>query len=251
MDQRIIDLLTEAVELCEETNGAMNIAMGSVLSLWHDYGTEGIEDPGHASLPPAEALQDAALHTDIHNICLDPDASTVYLADPDMSLDVGAIAKGYATEMVCRSLQKQGFTHALISVGGSTRAIGTKPDGSCWDVGIQDPDQASESAILYVMELTDTSLVSSGTYQQYYTVDGKPYHHIIHPELLMPWDRYTQVSVLCGNSGRADALSTALFNMDPEEGKRFVENQIGIEAMWVFPDGSQTFSSGFRSYIKP
>ncbi|MGN0158998.1 MAG: FAD:protein FMN transferase [Brotaphodocola sp.] len=250
VDQRIIDLLTESVELCEETNGSVNIAMGSVLSLWHDYRTEGIDDPEHASLPPKDALQKAGAHTNIDNLIIDSDASTVYLADPDMSLDVGAIAKGYATEMVCRSLQKQGFTHALVSVGGNTRAIGTKPDGSCWDVGIQNPDKEDENANLFVMELTDTSLVSSGTYQRYYTVNGSQYHHIIHPELLIPWDRYTQVTILCGNSGRADALSTAIFNMEPEEGKRFVENRIGIEAMWVFPDGSQTFSSGFQSYKK-
>lgn len=202
VDSRIIDLLTEGEEMYEETDGRMNIAMGSVLSIWHDYRTEGIDDPLNAELPPMEKLKEAAEHTDINRMKIDREASTVYLEDPDMRLDVGAVAKGYATEMVCRSLKEQGFTHALVNVGGNTRAIGDKPGGGMWEVGVQNPDLGSKQAYLHVMELADQTLVTSGTYQRYYTVDGKQYHHIIHPELLMPWDRYTAVSILCGDSGR-------------------------------------------------
>lgn len=250
VDQRIIDLLTEAIKIHEKTGGTMNVAMGSVLALWHDARTEGIDDPQHAALPSREQLEAADQHTDIHNLIIDREASTVYLADPKMSLDVGAIGKGYATEMVCRSLQQQGFTHALVNVGGNTRAIGTKPDGSCWNVAIQNPDTDSGTAYLHIAELADQALVHSGTYQRYYTVDGRQYHHIIHPDLLMPWDIYTQVSILCNDSGMADALSTSVFNMELEEGLTFIENLDNTEAMWVLSDGTEVFSSGFKKAIK-
>ena len=93
------------------------------------------------------------------------------------------------------------------------------------------------------------SLVTSGTYQRYYTVDGKNYHHIIHPDLLMPWDRYASVSIICKDSGMADCLSTAVFNMEPEEGERFIEGLKDVEAMWVYPDGREVYSSGFEAFI--
>lgn len=248
VDSRIIDLLTEAQDMYEETDGRINVAMGSVLSIWHDYREEGTDDPEAAAIPSMEELEAASLHTDISNMKIDRDASTVYLEDPEMSLDVGAVGKGYATEMACQMLEAQGVTSALVNVGGNTRAIGTKPGGEKWQVGVQNPDLNSKEAYLHVMELDDQALVNSGTYQRYYTVNGKQYHHIIHPELLMPWDRYVDVAILCPDSGRADALSTAVFNMEPEEGMAFIESQKDVEAMWVYPDGSETYSSGFLKY---
>lgn len=250
VDVRIIDLLEEAVEMYEETGGRVNAAMGSVLSLWHEYRMEGIDDPEHATLPPMAELERLAEHTDITKLKIDRKASTVYLEDPEMSLDVGAVAKGYATEMVCRSLEEDGLLHALVSVGGNTRAIGSKPDGSLWQVGIQNPDLDSEEKNLHIMELQDLSLVQSGTYQRYYTVDGVQYHHIIHPKLLMPWNEYVSVVILCPDSGLADALSTAVFNMEQEEGLEFIEDLDGVEAMWILPDGRELYSSGFLAHME-
>lgn len=249
VDEKIIDLLTEAQQMYEETEGHMNIAMGSLLSVWHQYRSAGIDDPQHAELPPMEKLKKAAEHMDIEKMKIDKEASTVYLEDEEMRLDVGAVAKGYAVEQVGRRLEEQGIKSILLNVGGNTKAIGTKPDGSLWEVGIQNPDLKSEEAYLHVMELADQSLVNSGTYQRYYTVEGKQYHHIIHPEQLVPWNQYTAVTILCEDSGRADAFSTALFNMDPEEGKAWVERQDDVEAMWVYPDGREEYSSGFMKFF--
>ena len=249
VDQRIIDMLDYAVEMEETTHGAFNVAMGSVLSIWHDYRTEGIDDPEHAALPPMEELKAAAEHMDIHQMEIDREKSTVYLPDPEMSLDVGAIAKGYATEMVCRKLEADGWNHALVSVGGNVRAIGTRADGSSWSVGIQNPDLQSDKKYLYTLAIKDMSLVTSGSYQRYYTVDGERYHHIIHPELLMPWNEYESVSILCRDSGMADALSTAVFNLDQEEGQKLIESLDQVEAMWLYPDGTEKYSSGFERYI--
>ena len=192
----------------------------------------------------------AAEHMDINQVIIDEEASTVFLPDPDMSLDVGSIAKGYATEMVCRKLEEDGLTKALVSVGGNVRAIGSKGDESLWKVGIQNPDLSSQTRYLHTVGLEDMSLVTSGSYQRFYTVDQKNYHHIIHPELLMPWDEYDSVSILCGDSGMADCLSTAVFNMEFEDGKALIEAMDQVEAMWIFKDGREEYSSGFKKFME-
>lgn len=249
VDERIIDLLEMSKEMYERSGGSFNVAMGSVLKIWHDYRTEGIENPEQAKLPPMADLQEAAGYVDMDLVEIDRDASTVYLPRAGMRLDVGAIAKGYATEQVSQNAEATGMTHALLSVGGNVRAIGIRADGVKWQVGIQNPDVKSEVKYLHRVELDDMSLVSSGTYERYYTVEGKQYHHIIHGETLMPSELYVSVSILCRDSGLADALSTAIFNMPLEEGTAFIEGFEGVEAMWIEPDGRETFSSGFRAYI--
>lgn len=249
VDEKIIDMLEEAVRLYELTDGKVNVAMGSVLSIWHDYRDSGSLDPVNAKLPLMEELQEAAEHTDISKLQIDREASTVYLEDPKMSLDVGAIGKGYATEMACRSLEEAGLTSALISVGGNTRAIGVKDGGDLWAVGIQNPDLGHEEKYLHRVGLNGKSMVTSGTYQRFYTVDGVQYHHIIHPDTLMPWNEYVSVTIICPDSGLADALATAVFNMELDEGMKLIESLDGIEAMWIESDGTEHCSSGFQSYL--
>ena len=249
VDERIIAMLKEAKDMHQRTGGYMNVAMGSVLSIWHEYRTAGINDPEAAVLPPMEELKEAANHTDISRMIIAEEALTGYLPDREMSLDVGSIAKGYATEMACRKLEEDGLEYGLVSVGGNVRAIGNKADGSLWKVGIQNPDLLSDVTYLHTVELKDMSLVTSGSYQRYYTVEGKTYHHIIHPELLMPWDQYLSVSILCPDSGLADCLSTAVFNMKFEDGKKLIESLDGVEAMWIFGDRTEAYSSGFRDFM--
>ncbi len=249
VDQKIIDLLDRSIQMYEKTDGRINIAMGSVLSLWHVCREGGTNDPEHARIPTMEELQEANAHTDISKIIIDRENSTVYLEDPQMRLDVGSVGKGYAVEMVCRKLEEDGLTSAMVNVGGNVKAIGSKPGEVSWLVGIQNPDLGSDQTYLHRLELKGMSLVTSGVYQRFYTVDGKRYHHIIHPDLLMPWDKYASVSILCQDSGMADCLSTAVFNMEPDAGKALIESLDGVEAMWIYPDGTEEYSSGFRAYM--
>lgn len=246
VDRRVIDLLLYAKELYALTGGRMNIAMGSVLSIWHDYRTEGLDDPANAELPPMEALTAAAEHTDIERLVIDEENSTVTLTDPKMTLDVGAIAKGYAVEMVAQSLEKKGITGYCLNVGGNVRTIGAKPDGKGWTVGLEDP-LGGDDYIAY-LSLSGQSLVTSGSYQRYYIVDGKRYHHIIDRDTLMPAEGFVAVSILTPHSGRGDGLSTALFCMPLEEGLALIESLPDTEAQWVFPDGTRRASSGWANY---
>ncbi len=250
VDRRIIDMLLYAKEMYERTDGTVNIAMGSVLSIWHDYRTVGLDEPWAAKLPTMEKLEEAAEHTDINALVIDEEAGTVTLTDPAMKLDVGAIAKGYAVEMAARSLEDRSVTGYVINVGGNVRTVGTKGDGDKWLVGIENPQEDSEEAYLAYLELAGESLVTSGSYQRYYVVDGKQYHHIINPETLMPSEGYVSVSVVCKSSADGDALSTALFCMDYEVGLALIESLPDTEAMWVLADGTRKESSGFANYKK-
>lgn len=249
VDPQIIDLLEFSKQEYEETGGKVNVAMGSVLSIWHTYREAALADPAKAQVPDMQQLQQAAEHMDLNEVQIDEKASTVYLPDEEMSLDVGAVAKGYATKKVAETLKEAGVTSALLSLGGNVETIGTKADGKPWRVGIQNPDTSAAKSYLHAVKLSDSCLVTSGTYQRYYEVDGVRYHHIIHPDTLMPENTYDSVTILCRNSARADALSTAVFNMKPEEGETFVEAQDGVEALWVYPDGKERQSSGFSAYV--
>ena len=255
VDARIISMLEFAKQEYERTDGAVNVALGPVLKIWHDYREAGLDDPDTAKVPPMDDLQAAALHADMEKIIIDKTASTVYLPDPEMRLDVGAIAKGYATEQVAREFERRGVTSLLLSVGGNVRAIGGKlvPDSkgeTSWTVGVQNPDKSSEQHDLMLLQINGLSVVSSGIYERYYTVDGKQYHHIIDHNTLMPADYYAQVSIVCRDSGLGDALSTAVFCMPLEESMAYVESLSDVEAAWVMKDGTIHLSSGFSFYVK-
>lgn len=255
VDRKIIDMLLFARSEYEATNGAVNVAMGAVLSIWHDYREAGLDDPENAQLPPMERLTAASTHTDINDVIIDENASTVFLKDPDMKLDVGAIAKGYAAEQVKDYIASQGITSLLLSIGGNVTAIGEKliPDSTGdkrWNIGIQNPDKTSEDSELMNVRINGLSVISSGIYERYYTVNGAQYHHIIDPATLMPSVYYAQVTILCRDSGLGDALSTAVFNMPLDKGHSYIESLDNVEAAWVMKDGSIEYSSGFMNYVK-
>ena len=144
-------------------------------------------------------------------------------------------------------MEQKGITGYVINVGGNVRTLGAKPDGSGWTVGVENPDEDAADYLAY-LQLNGKSLITSGSYQRYFIVDGKRYHHIIDPATLMPAEYYTSVSIVCDSSADGDALSTALFCMTYEQGLALIESLDGVEAMWLTVDGKQYYSSGFSSY---
>ncbi|MGN0348540.1 MAG: FAD:protein FMN transferase [Roseburia sp.] len=249
VEREIIELLKFGKEMYEVTDGQMNIAMGSVLRIWHDYREAGRNDPSTALIPPMESLEQAAGHTDIRQVIIDEENETVYLADAEMSLDVGSIGKGYAVQQVAEYAREIGMDSVLFSVGGNVCAVGSKPEKDLWRVGIQNPDTESNETYLRKVEIADACVVTSGNYQRYYTVNGVRYSHIIDPDTLMPAEYAASVSVVTRDSGVADALSTAVYNMPYEQGRAWVASMDGVEAMWIFGDGSIRYSDGFEDYM--
>lgn len=242
VDKDLFELFKYSKEIYTVTGGKVNIAMGSVLKIWHEYRETGLENPESASLPSADLLNAASKHTDINSIELNEEKLEVYINDENISLDVGAIAKGFAVEKVAKALEDAGYESVLISAGGNVRAIGTKPSGEKWKVGIADPNGGSSYPA--VCEISDASVVTSGSYQRFYTVDGKNYHHIIDPETLFPSEYFVSVSVCIKDSGLSDVLSTALFLMSEQEGRALCES-LGAEALWIYGDSEISVTAGF------
>lgn len=246
VDAEIMNLLKLGKQMYAETGGKLQITYGRVLSLWHEYREEGTNEPEHAKLPPQEELAERAAHTNIEDLILDEEASTVYLADSQMSLDVGSIGKGYAVQKLAEYAKELGMKHVLISVGGNVCGVGGKADGTPWVVGVENPDMDSSKLYAATVDLVDACIVTSGDYQRYYEVDHVRYCHIIDPDTNMPPEYFSSVSVYAKDSGMADALSTSLFNMEYETGLSLVESMEDVEAMWIGKDGEIRYSNGFK-----
>ena len=243
VDGRIIRLLQDCKNYCALTGGKVNAAMGSVLQLWHEARNDGINDPANARLPDQAALEEAGRSMDFDAVIIDSAACTVYISDPKVQLDVGAIAKGWSVQQVA----EQAPAGLLISVGGNVCATGPKDEaGTPWTVAVQDPDGGG---YLHTLSVTGGSVVTSGDYQRTYMVDGKLYHHIIDPDTLYPAAYWRSVTVICPDSGLADALSTALFILPQADGQKLLD-QCGAQAMWVNPEGEIFYSPSFEDRIK-
>jgi len=249
VSREIIDLLLEAKRLYAETGGKVNVAMGSVLSIWHDYRESGLAEPELAELPPYDMLEQAGLHTDLDQVIIDEQTGTVYIEDALLRLDVGAIAKGYACQLVKQELVEAGFESFVISAGGNVCTSGEPAEEgqTSWLIGIQNPDTQAAAEIVDTIEVRDKSVVTAGGYQRYYTVNGERYHHIIDGDTLMPANYYESVTVIADDSGVADFLSTTLFLMPLDEGKALA-GEMGVDAMWIFKDGTFDNTDGYRQY---
>ncbi len=248
VDREIMDLLLYAKKIYKMTEGETNIAMGSVLSIWHDYRERGNKDPTNATLPDEEILRSASKHTDINNLILDEENMSVFISDPEMKLDVGAFAKGYAVEMTARKLEAKGISGYTINVGGNIRAIGSKPNGDLWKIGIENPDTDIDEPYIEYLQIEGKSVVTSGSYHRFYSVDGVNYHHIIDKDTLYPSAYFSSVSVVCSDSGLADALSTAMFSMPYEDGLALAESLDDVQVLWCMKDGTLKMTSGMEKY---
>ena len=171
------------------------------------------------------------------------------ITDPEGSIDVGALGKGYATERAAEYLEAEGAWGYVLNIGGNIRCIGDRPNGSGWVTAVRDPDQSSENFACRI-RIRDTACVTSGVYERYFTVDGTRYHHIIDIDSLYPADYFSSLTVITRDSALADALSTALFCMSEEEGRALTQKIGGVELLWIYPDGTQHSTPGFAALIE-
>lgn len=265
LDPELYDLIELSLERYDNY-GVTNIAIGPVTDVWHEYRDghvvgldvqEEVQEGKVAELPPMELLEEAAKHSLRENIVLYPEEHAVEIKDPLGKIDLGAVAKGYATELVAKELEEMGVTAALISAGGNVRIIGTPPeaDRKYFGIGLQDPDAATglepeAENMIDQLYINDTSVVTSGDYQRFYVVDGKLYHHLIDPMTLFPADHFRAVTIVTEDSGLADFLSTTAFCLPYEESRALVESLDGVEAYWIHRDGSVTFTEGLSKNLK-
>ena len=241
MEPEVMELLLFARECYEKTGGVVNVAMGRVLSLWHEAREQAAQQPDKAQLPSWEALSQAAEHCRIEDLVLNEEKGTAELRDSRMSLDVGAVAKGFAVQRVTEGLVQSGYENFVISAGGNVQAQGAPPEKEGWSVGIEDPRQAGE--LVDTITAASQAVVTSGGYERFYTVGGERYHHIIDPETLFPAQRMLSATVICGDGALADCLSTAFFLMEPEEALELARDQ-GVRVILVTLEGEVLDSQG-------
>jgi thiamine biosynthesis lipoprotein len=180
------------------------------------------------------------------------DGGTVFLPEPGMVLDLGAIAKGYAADQLAEFLVTEGVSSAILNFGGNVYVLGEKPDGSLWRVGIQDPEKIRNQTIA-VAEVGQTSMVTSGTYERFFVdeASGKTYHHIIDPENGFPVDNgLLSVTIISGNSMNADGLSTACFVLGLERGLSLLESLPDAEGVFITTEREFYFTSGARELVR-
>ena len=231
-------LIETALHYAEVSGGAFDITIAPVTDLWDFQGE------GEHALPAPEELEEAISHVGYENIVLN--GTTVTLKDPEAALDLGGIAKGYIADRLKAFLVSKGVTSGFIDLGGNLLTIGVKPDGSNWKMGVRKPFAQTTSELCATVSIADDSLVTSGTYERYFEMDGTLYHHILNKETGYPVSNgLTSVSIISSSSVDCDALSTTCFLLGLEEGLELIESLEDTEALFITEDGTLHRSSGF------
>lgn len=235
------EILSRGLELCALTDGALDLTAYSAVQAW-GFPTGAYRVPDEAEL---EQLVGTIDYTQVE---LDDNQARL---PEDMSLDLGAVAKGRLGEVLSQDLKELGVTSALLELGGNIQTVGTKPDGSRWRVGIQDPN-SQEGGYLAIVEVADQAVVTSGDYQRYFEQDGQTYCHIMDPATAAPADsRVDSVSIVGSDGTVCDALSTALFVMGEEKGAQFWKDhpELDFEAIFVSQDGTIAVTEGLEEHF--
>lgn len=230
------NLIKEALYYCELTEGRIDITVAPLMDLWN------FTEADKEQMPPApEEIEARLTHVDYNLIELGPDSS-VTLKDAKAAIDLGFIAKGYIADKLKEYLVSQGVTSALINLGGNVVTIGSKPDGSPYTIGIQEPF-APTGTTLDTVQITDSSIVTSGTYERYFDYEDTVYHHILDAQTGYPADNtLTGVTILCSSSTRADALSTTCFVLGKDDALSYIQSLEGVECILVDETGTVYYS---------
>ena len=230
-------LIKKGIYYSELSGGAFDITIGPVSKLW-DFKS------GEHIIPDASAIAEALSHVNYENIMISDNVVT--LADPAAAIDLGALAKGYVADRIRDYLEKQGVKHAFINLGGNILTMGTKPDGSDYNVGIQAPFKDTGEPITSV-KVADKSVVTSGTYQRYFEADGKLYHHILDPRTGYPCENtLTSVTIITNSSLTADAFSTTCFLLGYDESMKMISQMENVDAIFITNDNKIHYSANFQ-----
>ncbi len=224
-------LIQTGIDYAKETNGAFDITVGALSSLWDFSNNDGV-------IPTEQEIEDALSTVSYENIIID--GNSVSLQNPNTQIDLGGIAKGYIADQMKTYLLEQGVTSALINLGGNVLCVGEKPGGSTYQIGIQEPF-SEDGEVIASVAISDKSVVTSGTYQRYFEVDGEIYHHILDLSTGYPCNNgLSSVTIISDTSLQGDALSTIVFLMGLEDGLAYVESLENVEAIFISDDGTIT-----------
>lgn len=241
LSEETAELIGLALSFCEQSEGAFDITIEPVSSLW-DFTS------GEAALPDPDALR-AAVET-VGYEKLELENGILTFRSPDTSLDLGSIAKGYIADRLKEYLVECGVESAIINLGGNVLCIGEKPDGSAFRIGLQKPF-AETSETFATLDVRDMSVVTSGVYERNFLLDGKNYHHILDPSTGYPYDNgLISVTILSESSADGDGLSTACFSMGLEKGMELIDSLDGVYACFIDDDYQIYYSEGMEAFVR-
>lgn len=236
-DKKLAEALELALRYCEMTEGALDITVEPLTSLW-DFGGDSPSVPEHGH------IEDALEHVDYRSVEIGDGRIELNGA----RLDLGAFAKGYIAERIKEYLEGEGIKSALIYIGGNVLCIGKKPDGKDFRIGVQRPFGEADD-VLCALKASGLSVVTSGVYERAFYEDGRLYHHILDPETGFPCDNgLLSVTIIAEDSSLCDALSTACFVMGQEKALRFVNGLDGVCAVFVDSDYKLIYSEGAENF---
>lgn len=223
-------LLGRALEYATISRGAFDPAIGPLVELW------GIGDED-ASVPASEELQRTLGLVDFRKLHLYEEPWRAELAVPGMGVDLGAIAKGYAADRAAQVLRDAKVPWAIINFGGNVLTLGDRFGEGAWRIGIQDPDD-ERGAFIAVVRVTGEAVVTSGKYERFFLEEGRRYHHILSTRDGWPIENgIASVSAISADATAADAFSTLLFALGPEDGLALARETEGLRALFVMEDG--------------
>ena len=230
-------VISRALDYARLTEGAFDPTVGPLVKLW-GIGTDGARVPAKGEIAAALTL------IDYRNVEIDKAAQTVKLLRPGMRLDLGAIAKGYSADECSKILEAHKVRSAIVDLGGNVLVFGKKKDGSPWKVGIQDPS-SDRGEYIGIVSGPSMTVVTSGVYERYFMKDGIRYHHILDTTTGFPIQNgLTSVSIVAGSSIDADGLSTSVFALGLEKGRKLVESLPGVKAIFIDKDRKVYLSEG-------
>ena len=231
------ELLAAALDMCARTDGALDVTVYPVLRAW-GFTT------GEYAVPEAETIEELLARVDYARVELDEAGGTASLP-AGAEIDLGSVAKGYTGDVLAGLLRASGVESALLDLGGNIQAVGTRPDGSLWRIGVRDPE--AKTGYLGVVSVSGKAVVTSGGYERYFEQDGVRYWHILDPETGAPARSGLASVTVVGDSGLlCDALSTALFVMGPDRALEHWRTYRDFEAVLVADDGSVTVTAGLE-----
>lgn len=241
VSEETFPLLLAALSLCGDTGGALDITAYAAVRAW-GFTT------GEYRVPDPQELAQLAAQIDYSAVQVEAVSRTVTLPD-GMAMDLGAVAKGWAGAQLHAQLEQAGVTSAILSLGGNIQTVGSKPDGSPWRVGIQDP-ASDQGACLASVAVRDMAVVTSGGYERYFQQDGVTYWHILDPDTAAPARSGVASATIVGPDGTTcDALSTALFVLGAQGAEQLWRDhpELNFDYVLVLEDGSIHITQGLEN----
>ena len=237
------ELITSGLDYGKKSDGRFDITVGKLSDLWDFHDTDS------PAVPDEAAILAAVSQIDYQNVTVEGNVVTLNATGNAAAIDLGGIAKGYIADKMKEYLLSEGITAGLINLGGNVLTLGAKPNGDSYTIGIQKPFSEDGTPSVSV-DVTDRSVVTSGTYQRYFKQDGQLYHHILDVMTGYPCSNgLSSVTIISGSSTDGDALSTTVFLMGLAEGMDYVEALDDTEAIFITTDGTRYYSSGMGDVV--